>query len=141
MSSSRKTFVIIIIAITTTGILFTLSEQLDENKNKILDQIYFDAIYIETDNIIEISFIDKSNNTKTVILEILGMEETFHKELVLTGESKFIERVNLDYLPKYGWKTIPVIIEVEHLDYGKFGLKTEIYISGDLKPKVILEEK
>ena len=79
MSSSRKTFVIIIIAITTTGILFTLSEQLDENKNKILDQIYFDAIYIETDNIIEISFIDKSNNTKTVILEILGMEETFHK--------------------------------------------------------------
>ena len=43
MSSSRKTFVIIIIAITTTGILFTLSEQLDENKNKILDQIYFDA--------------------------------------------------------------------------------------------------
>ena len=141
MSSPRKTFGVIITAIIATGILFTLSEQLAENENKILSQIYFDAVYIETDNIVEISFNDKSNNTKTVTLEILGMEETFHKKLVFTKESKFTERVNLDYLPKYGWKTIPVTVEVDHSEYGKFGLKTEIYIPGELKPKIILEEK
>ena len=47
----------------------------------------------------------------------------------------------LKEVPKYGWKTIPVTLEINHSEFGKVGLKTEIYEPEQFKPKIIVEQK
>ena len=44
------------------------------------------------------------------MLEILGMEDTFHEEFEII-DSKFTKLIQLDKVPKYGWKTTPVTLE------------------------------
>jgi len=83
-----------------------------------------DAVYLEEEGYAEISFLDKSDKTKTVILEILGMSETFQKSFVGSG---FTERVPFSSTPTYGWKTNPVTFVVEHEEFGQIGIKTEIH--------------
>ena len=141
MSSIKKTTSIIITAIIISGIAFSLTEQFDSDNSVILDQIEFNAVYLESENIVKISFDDKSKNTKSVILEILGMDVTYHKEYIFDVESSFIEMVYLEKIPKYGWETIPVTLEINHSQFGKIGLKTEIYEQGDSIPKIIVEQK
>ncbi len=141
MSSIKKTTSVIITAIIVAGIAFSLTEQFDSDNSVILDQIEFDAVYLESENFIKISFDDKSKNTKSAILEILGMDVTYHKEYIFNDESSFIEMVYLEKIPKYGWETIPVTLEINHSQFGKIGLKTEIYEQGDSIPKIIVEQK
>ena len=141
MSSIKKTTSVIITAIIVAGIAFSLTEQFDSNNSVILDQIEFDAVYLESENFIKISFDDKSKNTKSAILEILGMDVTYHKEYIFNDESSFIEMVYLEKIPKYGWETTPVTLEINHSQFGKIGLKTEIYEQGDSIPKIIVEQK
>ena len=78
MSSIKKTTSVIITAIIVAGIAFSLTEQFDSDNSVILDQIEFDAVYLESENFIKISFDDKSKNTKSAILEILGIDVTYH---------------------------------------------------------------
>jgi hypothetical protein len=72
--------------------------------------------------------------TSLVVLEILGMEETFHKEF---SQQSFVEIVQFDSAPKYGWVTMPVTFFLEHDEFGFIGLKTEIHPYDEPKPKVI----
>jgi len=141
MSSIKKTTSVIITAIIVAGIAFSLTEQFDSDNSVILDQIEFDAVYLKSENFIKISFDDKSKNTKSAILEILGMDVTYHKEYIFNDESSFIEMVYLEKIPKYGWETTPVTLEINHSQFGKIGLKTEIYEQGDSIPKIIVEQK
>ena len=107
----------------------------------ILEEIEFDAIYLENDQVVKISFKDTSNNTKSAILEILGMDVTYHQEYTFENGSDFVEQMYLKEVPKYGWKTIPVTLEINHSEFGKVGLKTEIYEPEQFKPKIIVEQK
>ena len=141
MSSIKKTTSVIIIAIIIAGIAFSLADQFDSDNSVILDQIEFNAVYLESETIVKISFDDKSKNTKSAILEILGMDVTYHKEYIFNDESSFIEMVYLEKIPKYGWETTPVTLEINHSQFGKIGLKTEIYEQGDSIPKIIVEQK
>ena len=113
---------------------YTMSED-------ILKQIEFDAVYLENDHIVQVSFNDKSNNTESAILEILGMDVTYHQEYMFSNNSNFIEKMKLEEIPKYGWETTPVTLEIKHSEFGNIGLKTEIYEPGQLKPRVIVEQK
>ena len=86
-------------------------------------------------------FNDKSNNTESAILEILGVDVTYHQEYMFSDNSNFIEKMKLEEIPKYGWETTPVTLEIKHSEFGTIGLKTEIYEPGQLKPRVIVEQK
>ena len=141
MSSIKKTTGIIIVAIVIAGIAFSVTDQFNSDDSIILDQIEFDAVYLENENIVQISFEDESNNTKSAILEILGMDITYHKEYVFDGESGFIEKMYLEEIPKYGWKTTPVTLEINHSKFGKIGLKTEIHGPNEPSPETIVEKK
>ena len=141
MSSINKTTGIIIVAIVIAGIAFSVTDQFNSDDSIILDQIEFDAVYLENENIVQISFEDESNNTKSAILEILGMDVTYHKEYVFDGESGFIEKMYLEEIPKYGWKTTPVTLEINHSQFGKIGLKTEIHGPNEPSPETIVEKK
>ena len=140
MSSIKKTSSIIIIAIVVAGVALGAIDQINSDDSDILEQIEFSAVYLKNDSVVQISFHDKSNETESVVLEILGMDVTYHKEYEFDGDAEFVENMYLKEIPKYGWKTTPVILEIQHSKFGTIGLKTEVYELGDLKPKIIIEQ-
>ena len=141
MSSIKKTSSIIIIAIVVAGVALGAIDQINSDDSDILKQIEFNAVYLENDSMVQISFHDKSNETESVVLEILGMDVTYHKEYEFDNNSEFVENMYLKEIPKYGWKTTPVTLEIQHLQFGKIGLKTEIHQENQPSPKIIVEEK
>ena len=121
-----------IIAIVAIVISVTSDSALDES---IISQtIFVDAVYEPKNKIVRITYNDNSEMTNLITLEILGMEKTFHKEFL---QSSFVETVKINFKPKYGWSTTPVVFSINHDEFGKIGLKTEIYEQGESKPRII----
>ena len=133
MRMDRKIIVVaLIIAIAAIVISVTSDSALDEST--ISQTIFVDAIYDPKNKIVKIMYNDNSKKTNLAILEILGMEKTFHKEF---SQSSFVETVKINSEPKYGWSTTPVVFSINHDQFGKIGLKTEIYEQGESKPRII----
>ncbi len=93
-----------------------------------VDAVYYDAGHVE------ISFLDNSGKTSNVVLEILGLDESFQKTFF---SSEFIEIVPFSTEPKYGWKAHPIVLEIDHEEFGHVQLKTEIHPLGEPVPPVI----
>ena len=121
-----------IIAIAAIVISVTSDSALDEST--ISQTIFVDAIYDPKNKIVKIMYNDNSKKTNLATLEILGMEKTFHKEF---SQSSFVETIKINSEPKYGWSTTPVVFSINHDQFGKIGLKTEIYEQGESKPRII----
>ena len=121
-----------IIAIAAIVISVTSDSALDEST--ISQTIFVDAIYDPKNKIVKIMYNDNSKKPNLATLEILGMEKTFHKEF---SKSSFVETVKINSEPKYGWSTTPVVFSINHDEFGKIGLKTEIYEQGESKPRII----
>ena len=120
------------IAIAAIVISVTSDSSLDES---IISQtIFIDAVYEPKNNIIRITYNDNSEMTNIITLEILGMEKTFHKEF---SQNSFVETIQINSEPKYGWSTMPVVFSINHDEFGQIGLKTEIYEQGESKPRII----
>jgi len=133
MRMNRKIIAIAsIIAIVAIVISVTSDSALDES---IISQtIFVDAVYEPKNKIVRITYNDNSEMTNLITLEILGMEKTFHKEF---SQSSLVETIKFNSEPKYGWSTTPVVFSINHDQFGKIGLKTEIYEQGELKPRII----
>ena len=133
MRMNRKIIAVaLIIAIAAIVISITSDSALDES---IISQtIFVDAVYEPKNKIVRITYNDNSEMTNIITLEILGMEKTFHKEFL---QSSFIETIKINSKPKYGWSTTPVVFSINHDEFGKIGLKTEIYEHGESKPRII----
>ena len=121
-----------IIAVIAIALSITSNSTVDEST--ISQTIFVDTVYDPKNKIVKITYNDDSKNTNLVTLEILGMEETFHKEF---SRSSFVETVQINSEPKYGWSTTPVVFSINHDEFGKIGLKTEIYEQGESKPRII----
>ena len=127
-----KNFIIILIAtisVSTVIILDPLSENAD------FSNFTFDAVYEKDSNSVSITFVDKDEKSSFAVLEILGMENTFHEEFEIY-DSKFTKLVPLDKVPKYGWKTTPVTLEITY-DESIVYMKTEIHNENQISPVVI----
>ena len=89
---NRKIIVVaLIIIIIVTVISVTSDSALDETT--ISQTIFVDAVYDPKNNIVKITYNDNSKKTKLATLEVLGMEETFHKEFV---RSSFVETLQIN---------------------------------------------
>jgi len=133
MRMNRKIIAIAsIIAIVAIVISVTSDSALDEST--ISQTIFVDAVYEPKNKIVRITYNDNSEMTNLITLEILGMEKTFHKEF---SQSSLVETIKFNSEPKYGWSTTPVVFSINHDQFGKIGLKTEIYEQGELKPRII----
>ena len=104
-----------------------------DDKDELRQTFQVNAVYYDTGHV-EIEFFDKSEKTDSVVMEILGMDETFQKSF---SDSHFIEIVPFPNEPKYGWEIHPVVLEVEHPELGHVQLKTEIRPLGDTAAPVI----
>ena len=121
-----------IIAIAAIVISVISDSTIDEST--ISQTIFVDAVYEPKNKIVRITYNDNSEMTNLITLEILGMEKTFHKEF---SQSSLVETIKFNSEPKYGWSTTPVVFSINHDQFGKIGLKTEIYEQGELKPRII----
>ena len=127
-----KNFIIILIAIISVSTVIIL-DPLSENTD--FSNFTFDAVYQKDSNSVSITFIDTNEKSSFAVLEILGMENTFHEEFEIY-DSKFTKLVPLDKVPKYGWKTTPVTLEITY-DESVVYMKTEIHSEDQISPIVI----
>ena len=134
-----KTKIIPIVLISFVSILFLIFfvESTSIDRELYANTFIVDAIYLEEEGIVEISFLDNSGKTQSVILEILGMAESFQKNY--TG-FEFTEEVPFSSVPQYGWKTNPVTFVVEHEEFGTIGIKTEIHASNEPPTPIIFSK-
>ena len=123
--------IISVVVITLLGVFFLFDS--GSNKDVLKSTFEIDATYYDA-GYVEISYLDKTSKTNHVVLEILGMDESFQK--TLTG-SNFVETVPFPVLPKYGWQVHPVTFLIDHQELGKVSLKTEIHNQGEPAPPVI----
>jgi hypothetical protein len=105
----------------------------NDDKDEIRQTLQIEAVYYDSGHV-EISYYDNSDQTDSVILEILGMDDSFQKTFY---DSEFIEIVPFANVPKYGWAIHPIVMEVEHEEFGHVQLKTEIYSIGEPVPNII----
>ncbi len=130
---ARKLLSPIFLGVFTVLALYFLTGGGDDDKDELRQTFQVDAVYYDTGHV-EVAFFDKSEKTNSVVMEILGMEETFQK--TFSGH-EFIEIVPFPDEPKYGWEIHPVVLEIEHPELGNVQLKTEIHPLGDPAPPVI----
>ena len=117
---------------TVLAIVF-LTGGASDDKDIFRETFQVDAVYYDTGHV-EISFFDNSGKTTNVVLEILGMNESFQKTF---SSSEFIEIVPFSTEPKYGWEVHPIVLEIDHEEFGHVQLKTEIHPFGESVPHVI----
>ena len=117
---------------TVLAIIFLTGGATDD-KDILRQTFQVEAIYYDSGHV-EISYFDKSDKTNSVIMEILGMEESFQKTY---SDSEFIEIIPFPNEPKYGWAIHPIVFEVEHEELGHIQLKIEIHPLDEPVPPVI----
>ena len=130
----NKKIIATISIIILTVIILSISSNSTLDESIISQTIFVDTVYEPKNNLVKITYNDNSENTNLVILEILGMEQTFHKEF---SQNSFVEIIQINSEPKYGWSTMPVVFSINHDEFGKIGLKTEIYQKDESKPRII----
>jgi len=118
--------------LTVLAIVFLMGGGTDD-KDILRQTFQIEAVYYDSGHV-EISFLDKSGKTNSVVMEILGMEKSFQKTF---SGSEFIEIVPFPNLPKYGWPVHPVVLEIDHKEFGHIQLKTEIHPLDEPIPPVI----
>jgi len=130
----NKKIIATISIIALAVIILSISSNSALDESIISQTIFVDTVYEPENNLVKITYNDNSKKTNLVTLEILGMEQTFHKEF---SQNSFVEIVQINSEPKYGWSTMPVVFSVNHDEFGKIGLKTEIYQMDESKPRII----
>ena len=130
---ARKIVPAISLGIITVFAIIFLSGGGTDDKDILRQTFQINAVYYDSGHV-EISFLDKSGQTENVVMEILGMDETFQKSF---PDSQFIEIVPFSDVPKYGWAIHPIVLEIDHAELGHIQLKTEIHPLGEPTPPVI----
>ena len=131
-----RIFLVILFATISVSTVILLNSNYE---NEDFDNFTFDAVYLKDSNSVLITFDDANKKSSFAILEILGMEKTFHEEFEIS-DSKFSKLVSLDKIPKYGWKTTPVTLEITY-DESIILIKTEIHDEGQNSSAVIFSQK
>jgi hypothetical protein len=121
--------------VTVLAILF-LTGTGNDNKEILQSTFSIEAVYFDENNngYIQITFMDKSEKTNAVVLEVLGMDQSFQKTF---ASSEFIEVISFPTPPKYGWEIHPVTLQIDHEELGKVSIKTEIRPHGEPSAPVI----
>ena len=122
----------------------------DDDKLAMSQTFVVEAKYKPSKGVISVYYEDQSKMTDKLIIEIWGLPQTYHKEfecdigaLAENAEHENVcpdvvsATIKIDSPPKYGWESIPVVFTVKHKEFGEISIKTEIYETGNPKPRVI----
>ena len=118
-----------------TGVLGMAAYHLVGTPDDALSGIFLlEGVFDESEGIVTVSYLDRTGNTTYVILEVLGMDESYQRRY---NSSEFTETIEFHGKPKYGWKAHPVTLLIQHDDLGTIRAKTEIRNEGEEIPAVI----
>jgi len=131
MNKKISGIIVVVLLLIVIGIIFSNNYLVDTEM--LSENFVIDAVYFENEGYVEITFEDKSKKSNIIILEILGLPESFQKTFT---DNSFIEKVTISQ-SQYGWKTSPVTFVIDHEDFGKIGIKTEIRNFDQIAPKII----
>lgn len=106
------------------------------DESELSQTFFIEGIFYDSKNYVEIRFIDKSQKSESITLEILGLEQSYQKKYSQTNE--IIEIIPFSDVPKYGWAIHPITMEIKHKDFGTVHLKTEIHSEDESIPDVII---
>ena len=123
----------IFLGVFTVLAIFFLTGGGTDDKDEMRQTLQIEAVYYDSGHV-EISYLDNLDQTDSVVLEILGMDDSFQKTF---HDSEFIEIVPFLNVPKYGWAIHPIVMEVEHEEFGHVQLKTEIHAVDEPVPNTI----
>jgi len=135
---AKKIISVILIILVSIIVALFFIESISIDRELYASTFFVNAIYLKEEGIVEISFLDKSGKTQSVILEILGMAESFQKNYAI---SEFTEEVPFTSVPQYGWKTNPVTFLVDHEEFGTIGIKTEIHAPNEPPTPIIFSKQ
>jgi len=129
--------IISVIVITIlAGLFFYDSGSVDK---ELFNRIFsVNAVYLADEEVVEISFVDNTQKTDTIILEVLGLQPSFQKTY---SGSSFTERISFVPPDKYGWEIHPVVILAENQDLGLIEIKTEIHEENEPEKPVIFSKQ
>jgi hypothetical protein len=133
---NKKITLAVICTIIAFGIGISIVQSA-QNAEKYSEVFYLDATFYQDKNYVQIKFDDTSGKTTNAVLEVLGMETSYQK--AFTGPH-FEIQVPFDSVPEYGWKTMPITIVVDHQEFGKVGLKTEVHNPNEQPSKIIFSK-
>ena len=133
---NRKITLAVILTIIAFGVGISVVQN-EKTTEKYSGIFHLDATFYKEKKYVEIKFDDSTQKSTKITLEIQGMEQSFQK--IFTG-SNFTIQVPFDDVPKYGWKTMPVTLVVEHSEFGKIGVKTVIHDQDEQASKTIFSE-
>ena len=80
-----KNFLTILIATVAVSIVIIINPISDDEPD--FTHFTFDAVHLKDKNSVLITFVDKTGKSSFAVLEILGMEKTFHKEFKISNSS------------------------------------------------------
>lgn len=129
----------IILTVAFTIIIFGVGMSISQNistQKKYSDVFFLDGMFYPDKKQVIITFSDKTKKSTSVVLEILGMETSFQK--ILNGPN-FTLAVPFDSEPEYGWKVTPITLVVDHPEFGKIGIKTNIHNKGESSPVIFTD--
>ena len=130
---NKKIILAVICTILAFGIGISIVQSA-QNAEKYSKVFYLDATFYQDKHYVQINFDDSSGKTTNVVLEVLGMQTSYQK----TFTCPHLEtQVPFDGVPEYGWKTMPITLVVDHPEFGKVGLKTEVHNQGEQPNKII----
>ena len=89
-----RNFLVILIATISVSVVILLNSNYE---NEDFDNFTFDAVYLKDSNSVLITFDDTNQKSSFAILEILGMEKTFHEEFTIS-DSNFSKLIPIDNL-------------------------------------------
>jgi hypothetical protein len=133
---NKKITLTVICTIIALGIGVSIVQNMQESE-KYSKVFYLDATFYQDKNYVQITFDDSSKKTTNIVLEVLGMRESYQKTF---SDSHFEINVPFESVPQYGWKTMPITLVVEHSEFGKIGLKTEVHNQGEPPNKIIFSK-
>ena len=133
---NKKIILAVILTIITFGVGISIIQNV-QNSEKYSGIFHLDATFYKEKKYTEIKFSDSTQKTTKIVLEIQGMEQSFQK--TFTGYN-FTIQVPFGDVPKYGWKTMPVTLVIEHPEFGKIGVKTDIHNQNEQASKTIFSE-
>ena len=76
----NKKIIAVVSIIAIMAVVLSVTSNLALDESRISQTIFVDAVYESKSSIVKITYNDNSENTNLVSLEILGMDQTFHKE-------------------------------------------------------------
>lgn len=135
MVSSKRACILValILPASAASILLLMANDAPEERmdqriiGTMKESLLIFAEYYPDEKHVVINYVDKTNTEVPVNVEVLGMATSYRETF---SGPQFSITLQFDSVPRYGWAAHPVVMDMDHPEFGHVQLKTEIFEAG-----------